>query len=119
MIEQKAELSRRIRRLQCLEDGEVFKIERNNVRKAVKVLLLHLARPIPADINPMPAGHSLGPPIWRFTHMPTASTGRANLPNHADAAYLPQKRGLGERRPANVAKADQEDREFSGHVVPD
>lgn len=118
VVKQKAEPGFSVRRFQCLERANVFKVKRHNVCEAVKILRPHLPRPIAADIDPMPARHRLRSVVGFFTHMPATRTGGVDLRIHADTARLSAKRGLGKRRPANVAKADEVDSELSGYVFP-
>jgi hypothetical protein len=68
-----------------------------------------------ANIDAMPAGDRLRAPVGRFAGMPVACAGRVYLGADAGPLCFLAKGGFGERRAADIAKANEEDSKLSSH----
>ena len=70
-----------------------------------------------ADVDAVSLRHGLSTPIRWFAHMPVTGAGGVNFNIEANPHDLGAERGFRERRPANIAKTDEQHGRFSGHVL--
>ena len=108
MIEQKRELGLALRGLNPSESGEVLRVQGDDVVKAQEIGGTDLPRLKMRNVDPVPGGDRLCARIRWPPDMPVACAGGVDVNFQPQPFHFPAKGGFRKRRPADVAKADEQ-----------
>jgi hypothetical protein len=109
MIEQQRDLRGRSPGPHRRERPQVRTIQANDMIEGRKVAARYLPPPLPAYIQPMCRGDGDRTAIRRRTDMPIRSSGGINLHGDAGSGCARSHYPFGERRPAYIAEAHEQD----------
>lgn len=110
VIEQERKLSNSVMRTQHFEIGEIMGVERDNMGETPKILRRHLPCAQPANLHTMFSGNGLGPRVRRMANVPVSGPGRIDMETKSPSVGLDPKRRFGQRRAADIAQADEKNR---------
>ena len=83
----------------------------------LKIMACHLSCAMQTDVDAVSLRHRLSAPIRWSADMPVTGAGGVNFDIEADPHDLGAERGFRERRPADIAKTDEQHGSFPGHVL--
>jgi hypothetical protein len=110
MIEQQRQARFAAVRLDALQIGEIFGVERDDMVETEEIVRRDLTRAQVGNVGAVLEGDGGGARIGRAADMPVAGAGAV----HFDVEPLPfglgAEGGFGERRAADVAETDEQDR---------
>lgn len=89
--------------------GEIVPVKREDSVETPKILGLHLARTISRNVHAVAQRRRLGTPVGRAANMPVARASRIHPQRQTGTLRLGAQRGLGQRRPADIAETDEQD----------
>jgi hypothetical protein len=118
LVQQQRPSRRRAGRRDAFEVCEIRGVQRDDAVEIVKVLRLHLPGAVGADVDAMAHRFGAGTRVGSLADMPRAGAGRIDHEVETGRLGFAPQGGFGERRPADVAEADEEDGGTVRHHPP-